>query len=179
MLLNEIILPSILLSAIKRNNLPFVKELIKYNNEFKVGLLTKKNDELQNIFHQVALNDTSEHVVRLLVQNMEGHEIRSIINQKDIYRMTPLMLAVVKKKNGSILRLKKLGATLGDGIFAFVQSQLIQIAADGDTDGVFRYYKAGFQDFNQVVNVEMKTLAHIVRKYKKKIEIETICMIFF
>lgn len=67
--LNEIILPSILLSSVQNNKINFVKELIRYDKKFNLGLLLKKNDENQNVFHQIALNSNSEKVMELLIES--------------------------------------------------------------------------------------------------------------
>lgn len=61
-LLNEMALPSILLSCVSSNNIEFFDELLKFDKTNKANLLLKSNDEGQNVFHMIGFNNNSEYV---------------------------------------------------------------------------------------------------------------------
>ena len=65
-LLDEVALPSILLSAVKQNNIEFFNELMKYELKYNSGLFSKNNDEGQNVFHMIGFNNNSEFMMKKL-----------------------------------------------------------------------------------------------------------------
>lgn len=71
-MLNEVTLPSILMSCIAQNNIEFFDELIKYDKSNKAGLFLKSNDEGQNVFHMVGLNNNSEYVCDKITKSKAG-----------------------------------------------------------------------------------------------------------
>lgn len=68
-LLDEIALPSILLSAVKQNNIEFFNELLTYEKKYNSDLFSKKNDEGQNVFHMIGQNSNSEHMMNLTTKS--------------------------------------------------------------------------------------------------------------
>jgi hypothetical protein len=92
-----------------------------------------------------------------------------------MYDLTPLMIALKTCKNGSITRLRKLGAFLREKEkiktdFEEASIDLIDAAKIGGDEGYYcfeKYQKAGFKEFSKIMNMEGKTLAHIVRMIKK------------
>lgn len=93
---------------------------------------------------------------------MSKEQILTLINEKDMYNISPLLLSIINKKNGSIVRLRKHGAKLFDSDYNTIENNLLEACIQGDSDTVIRYYKAGFEKFDKVKSEEEKTLAHIV-----------------
>lgn len=66
--LNDLILPSILMQCIAQNNIEFFDELMKYDKESNAGLLLQLNDDKQNVFHMIGLNNNSEYICEAIVK---------------------------------------------------------------------------------------------------------------
>lgn len=75
------------------------------------------------------------------------------------------MVALKNNKNGSIVRLYNSGARLREvegQDFEKIAFDLLEAAEQGDYMCFMKYQKAGFLKFNMVLNIEGKSLAHLV-----------------
>lgn len=154
-----------------------------------MGLISKSNDEGQNVFHMLAYNNQSEYMMSKITNSniihqlnftknqkklknlnfldLAGEILKDLINQPDIYGITPLMLAIKNERNGSIIRLTNSGAGLrqdeeNDKDLEEISFDLLKAASEGDYGCFMKYSKAGFKQFNKVLNIEGKSLAHVV-----------------
>jgi hypothetical protein len=123
----------------------------------------------------IAFNNNSEYMMKKLISSkfaiqpnllaLKEFQVNSMINKSDIFGMTPLMLALKNNKNGSIVRLKNNGARLrqtqGEDLDE-IGFDLLQAAEDGDYMCFMKYQKAGFIKFDSILNIEGKSLAHLV-----------------
>ena len=74
------------------------------------------------------------------------------------------MIALKNDKNGSIVRLRSHGAQLNqdDNDYEDISFDLLEAAQSGDYQCFMKYFKAGFIRFDEVRNIEGKSLAHLV-----------------
>lgn len=83
------ILPNIMLSAVRANQVIVVNELIKFSKE----LLGAHNNEGYNIFHALSYN-YSNRMAATLIANLSKETRSKLLNEVDLYGCCPLDYAI-------------------------------------------------------------------------------------
>jgi len=95
----------IVLASSKANKLHYIDELKQYDDK----ILETSLPENSNIFHSAVFN-FSEKTVDYIVSNLSPESVTKLINQKDIYGLTPLDYAIISENVQAVECLRKNGA---------------------------------------------------------------------